>query len=719
METYLDHTQSIAYACGTQINTVLSTVANRYLAENPALPFVFRLTSEQAFQRNSDYRYVFDLNRVFPNAENEQCVYAWAKRWSDQDCDEALMAVAYSPMDVYVNETLVYHSNFYEEKTRSEHTVFHVQLKRGWNSFVIRFVKTSLGFGGEFGSSFFKYTGRHYLVPTPEREGQEGFLYTAPMEEMEALPVIGESEEGSPVTWYPRIAWTKEEKQCGQMMRLYGAKKGRFAYGWSKLFLMSGAECQLNVDTKSPLTLYLDGDKVLETDTVGCQNIRFSLHGGFHDLVAESVRGQDDWGFSLFLVQPEQGVRFVSPCDVKGTSDPWIYVGAFEARQNLAKITVLDRVFQTAQGKDYWRVDLPHMAVRPFLETPNFANWNYPVGVTLYGLLKTGEALHRPDLADYVKEHIELCTRFYDYSIWDGKKFGAPGINAQIASVESLDDCGSFASTMLECAKQQEPSGYRKIADSVADYISNRQARLPDGSLYRYISSLPEMKNTVWLDDLYMSVPFLSRYYTLTGDSRYVDDAARQFLLYREKMFLPQLKVLSHVYYTDLKLASGVPWGRGNGWVVFALTELLAVLPQDHPLREELLDFYREICEGYLALQDEHGLWHQVLNDPESYPEASCTSMFICAFARGVRNGWLKDTAMYAEAALRGWDGLVRYMVDRDGNLYGICKGSGHSFSPRYYKYDLNWILNDTHGIGVFLMAGAETQNMLTALTEK
>ena len=72
------------------------------------------------------------------------------------------------------------------------------------------------------------------------------------------------------------------------------------------------------------------------------------------------------------------------------------------------------------------------------------------------------------------------------------------------------------------------------------------------------------------------------------------------------------------------------------------MTELLEVLPEDHPKRNDLIEFLNTLCEGYLALQDDEGMWHQVLNDHESYPETSCTSMFIYAFSRGIRFGWLK-----------------------------------------------------------------------------
>jgi len=50
-----------------------------------------------------------------------------------------------------------------------------------------------------------------------------------------------------------------------------------------------------------------------------------------------------------------------------------------------------------------------------------------------------------------------------------------------LTSIDSLDDCGSFGSAFLEVAKDHRIDGYREIADYVADYISNKQDRQPDG----------------------------------------------------------------------------------------------------------------------------------------------------------------------------------------------------------------------------------------------
>jgi rhamnogalacturonyl hydrolase YesR len=110
-------------------------------------------------------------------------------------------------------------------------------------------------------------------------------------------------------------------------------------------------------------------------------------------------------------------------------------------------------------------------------------------------------------------------------------------------------------------------------------------------------------------------------------------------------------------------------------------------------------------------------MWRQVLNMPASYIETSCTAMFICAFARGLRFGWLSASgAPYRAAAEKAWRALEKYSVDRDGNVWGVCRGSEFSFNPRYYAEHLLPRLNDTHGIGIVLLAGVELLKMRRAL---
>lgn len=86
------------------------------------------------------------------------------------------------------------------------------------------------------------------------------------------------------------------------------------------------------------------------------------------------------------------------------------------------------------------------------------------------------------------------------------------------------------------------------------------------------------------------------------------------------------------------------------------------IMPPEHKLRPELLEFYRELSEGYRKLQSANGMWHQVLTDGESYAEASCTAMFIYAFARRVRHGWLEEPDLYLGGGRKRLGGTNRDM---------------------------------------------------------
>nr|WP_246354451.1 glycoside hydrolase family 88 protein [Paenibacillus phytohabitans] len=376
----------------------------------------------------------------------------------------------------------------------------------------------------------------------------------------------------------------------------------------------------------------------------------------------------------------------------------------------------MDTPFGEGAESCFWRVDRPGGAVRPYLESTLYGRWNYPLGVTLYGLLCTGIVLDDSHYTAYSRGHIEQCTRLHEYALWDTGRYGAPGINQQLALIDSLDDCGSFGAAMLAAHSVQPLPGAAGAAEYIARYIHGTQSRDEAGALYRTRGTTDFMQGTMWCDDLYMSTPFLVRYYQLTGNAEYLDDAVAQFLHYRARLFQPELGIMHHVYDYKFGKPNGVPWGRGNGWVLFSLTELLEILPEQHPQRPELLDYFLELCEGYLQLQDAAGLWHQVLTDAESYAEASCSSMFVYAFARGVRRGWLLKPHSYAAAAIRGWHALAEYCIDKQGNVYGVCRGSGYSFNKLYYKEQLTWQLNDTHGIGIVLLAGIEALELTREL---
>lgn len=350
-----------------------------------------------------------------------------------------------------------------------------------------------------------------------------------------------------------------------------------------------------------------------------------------------------------------------------------------------------------------------NMWIRPYYTKSNFGKWNYPLGVVMYGLMRTASLLGDKKIESYTKGHIQTTLDTFDYAMWD-KDFhgGAASLHNLLSSIDSLDDCGAFCAAVEEATLLYNLDS-KKVCDFVADYIEKKQPRNPDGSFCRQDQLHSFHNETMWLDDMYMSVPFLVRRYKITGDEKYLNDAINQFVQYKKWLYMEDRNLMSHVYDLRHKIPTLVPWGRGNGWFIFSLTELIEALPALHPQRPFLEDFFKTLSKGYLAHQSPDGRWHQVIDDYESYLETSCTAMFASAFMRGYR--WELLGEEYKESAIKGVESICKNCVDEEGNLYGVCRGSEFSFSNDYYKYDLLPRDNDTHGIGIVLLSIYEILN--------
>ena len=108
-------------------------------------------------------------------------------------------------------------------------------------------------------------------------------------------------------------------------------------------------------------------------------------------------------------------------------------------------------------------------------------------------------------------------------------------------------------------------------------------------------------------------------------------------------------------------------WGRGNGWVAAGMAELLRSIPAKHPGRARVLEGYTKMMEALLKTQGADGLWRQLLDKPEAWPESSSTGMFAFAMVTGVKNGWL-DERIYGLAARKAWLGLIEH-IDKEANV--------------------------------------------------
>ena len=260
-------------------------------------------------------------------------------------------------------------------------------------------------------------------------------------------------------------------------------------------------------------------------------------------------------------------------------------------------------------------------------------------------------------------------------------------------------DNAVFGAVPLELFIQTREPRYLKMGRDLADQQWQPPAG-PDADSPRMRDILAaglSRHTRFWIDDMYMITILQTQAYRATGDRTYLDRAALEAVAYLDA--LQQPNGLFH-HSTEVPFF----WGRGDGWFAAGMSELLGALPVDHPHRGRILESYRKMMATLLKHQDADGMWHQLIDDPASWPETSSTGMFAYAFITGVRQGWL-DEKTYAPAARKAWLRLVTYL-DPNGAIREVCAGTG-ARNDRQYYLDRPRLVGDFHGQAPVLWCAA------------
>jgi unsaturated rhamnogalacturonyl hydrolase len=336
-----------------------------------------------------------------------------------------------------------------------------------------------------------------------------------------------------------------------------------------------------------------------------------------------------------------------------------------------------------------------------------FNDWDYPMGVVLAAMLDVSEVTGDATYRDYALKNFDFIFDHSDYFRRQAKQFGPQtrGLR-RLLEMRELDDCGAIGAALVRAYAKKPDPRYRATIGVVADFISHKMSRMPDGTLAR---RRPQQPFSLWVDDFYMSIPFLAQMGALTKDPQYFDDGARQVIQMSERLLDKNTGLYDHAWYANTKNDPRFYWGRGAGWALMATSELLSVLPEAHPDRAKVLAIFRRSVQAVAALQSGTGMWHQLLDRTDSYLESSATAMFTFAIARGVNRGWIEPT--YAPVAQAGWQALAT-RVRPDGRIEGICVSTTAAYDAVYY-YNRPTELGAMQGYGPVLMAGAEVMTLL------
>ena len=188
----------------------------------------------------------------------------------------------------------------------------------------------------------------------------------------------------------------------------------------------------------------------------------------------------------------------------------------------------------------------------------------------------------------------------------------------------------------------------------------------------------------VFLDCLHFTPPFFAVLGRALGDDRWTERAVRQALGYIELLQQPD-GLFDHFVLDGVPGSFGPGWGRGQGWALLGLLDVIAALPAYSDARDKLAVSACKLISRMLELQRGDGHWNAVVDQPDCEPESSTAAFMVAGFLRAVR---LNVTpAAEVEGAARRALAATRSCVDGAGRLRGVSAAVYASTSSDHYRF--------------------------------
>jgi unsaturated rhamnogalacturonyl hydrolase len=361
-----------------------------------------------------------------------------------------------------------------------------------------------------------------------------------------------------------------------------------------------------------------------------------------------------------------------------------------------------------AQTATDWSKALCDANMQRTPDPTKMGNWGYAISLYLYGQFLVYKRTGDKKYLDYIQG-------------WVDKHVSEDGVVDRPISALDYILPGDLLLVLYAETKQEK---YKKAADSIRHRFDT-YPRTEGGGFWHALSR----QHQLWLDGMFMSMPFLVRYGKAFNDSTYAnDEAAKQLLIYTKHLNDPATGLMWHAYdesgaqpWADpVTHHSSVLWCRAIGWFGMALIEVLEILPHDHPHRKELIAQVVQVTHAYAKYQDAAtGLWYQVVDKGSTagnWLETSSSSMYTYTIYMAAERGYIPKKML--DVACKGYRGvLTQLCIDADGQAHiaNICGGTNVG--------DLNYYLNrprntdDFHGLGAFLIMNEQLRQSRCALT--
>lgn len=213
---------------------------------------------------------------------------------------------------------------------------------------------------------------------------------------------------------------------------------------------------------------------------------------------------------------------------------------------------------------------------------------------------------------------------------------------------------------LLFAARLTGDPSLHKAAERMLEFLLYKAPRTREGIIYHN-----QIENMIWVDAFYMVPPFLA----VAGQPA---EAVKQICGYRQILRDPEKKLFYHIWDEDRQaFERKLLWGVGNGWAAAGMARVIRALPPEMlSEKEQIIAFVHELLDACLVYQRPDGLFHDILDDPNSFVESNAAQMLSYTIYRGVQAGWLARA--YLEPADRMREAAYR-QVDEFGLVQGVC----------------------------------------------
>ena len=336
--------------------------------------------------------------------------------------------------------------------------------------------------------------------------------------------------------------------------------------------------------------------------------------------------------------------------------------------------------------------------------------WNYIDGCMITGILEryeiTGEARFL-DFADrFLSGFVEEDGRIRTY---DPAEYSLDNVNP-----------AKNLFTLYDLTGKEK---YRKALELVRSQLST-MPRTPEGNFWHKLI----YPNQVWLDGIYMALPFYMEYEKRFDAQKDCEDICRQIANVEIRMRDPKTGLYYHGYDASRKMYWADPdtgcspnfWLRAEGWFILGLVDVLEIM-KDLPMgaeRVHLQHMLLDLAKALSKYQDPSGLWYQLIALPElagNYLETSGTALISAALLKAVRLGFLPES--FRAVGEKAFYGIVDHRLTKNADgtpcVTGICLvgglgGEQHRDGSAAYYLSEPVVQNDAKGVGPLLLAYTE-----------